>query len=254
VPTAIILDEFQEVLGLDEDYLKLFRAVFQRQQHVAHVYLGSDSRLMGRIFLERDEPFFRHARLVTLERIALNWFAAFLAGRFSATGKSISHEAIVELLAITRGHPYQTQELGSYAWVRTQRGATAGPGEIRGALEEAVAAGDPLYSMQWAELSRGARRVLLALAVEPGVTLYGREAQLRHALSGHSATQHAITQLERRDLIERSAEAGGRASFTISDSVFRAWLRRNNDDEPLLPIGERERELASDAIAAPTES
>ena len=64
--TALVIDEFQEIVDIDPRLPKLMRAVFQQQPEVAHVYLGSKRHVMERIFNDANEPFWRSAKPIEL--------------------------------------------------------------------------------------------------------------------------------------------------------------------------------------------
>ena len=64
--TALIFDEFQEVLELDQQFPNLMRAVFQTQPEVAHIYLGSRRHVQETIFNDKNEPFWRSAKRVEI--------------------------------------------------------------------------------------------------------------------------------------------------------------------------------------------
>ena len=111
---VIIFDEFQEILALDKRFPNLMRAVFQAQPEVSHVYLGSKQHLLERIFNDRNEPFWRSAKQLEIGMIPPVEFAAFVGERFTSSGKGITDDALVRLLAATGGHPYGTQELAYF--------------------------------------------------------------------------------------------------------------------------------------------
>src|SRR6266480_1823145 len=91
---ALVFDEFQEVVRIDERFPNLMRAVFQAQPEVAHIYLGSKRHLLDRIFSDRNEPFWRSAKHVELGVIGADKFAPFVHERFAGTGKAITDEAL----------------------------------------------------------------------------------------------------------------------------------------------------------------
>lgn len=80
---VIVFDEFQEVLGLDPTLPALMRSVFQREDHVAHVFLGSRQRLLRQVFADRRQPLYRPARPMTLGPISTDEFGPFIRSRFA---------------------------------------------------------------------------------------------------------------------------------------------------------------------------
>ena len=87
--TALIMDEFQEIVDIDPAMPKLLRSIFQKQPEVAHVYLGSKRHVMERIFNDVNEPFWRSAKSIELGMIDAEPFSAFILERFDATEKGI---------------------------------------------------------------------------------------------------------------------------------------------------------------------
>ena len=104
--TALIFDEFQEVLKLDPQFPNLMRAVFQTQPEVAHIYLGSKRHVLETIFNDKNEPFWRSAKRVEIGMIPTDKFRSYIERRFEGTDRGIRGQAIERLLGATGGHPY----------------------------------------------------------------------------------------------------------------------------------------------------
>ena len=206
---VLILDEFQEIADIDRDLPKLMRAVFQQQPEVAHVYLGSKRHMMRRIFSDENEPFWRSAKQMELGVIAPELFAGYIADQFEATGRRIKPDAVDRLLAITRGHPYATQELAYFLWQATRPRPAAGVARV----EEALAA---VLRSEHAHFSRlGPRLIGPALtparARAPGGTAQ-RGYRRRFALPGPSTVQKALEALERDESLPATAASRRSAS------------------------------------------
>ena len=128
---ALVMDEFQEAIAIDRELPRLLRAAFQQQPEVAHVYLGSRRHVMERIFNDENEPFWRSAKPIELERIDPDVFAEFVIGRFAPTRKRIEPATADDLVRLTKGHPYATQELCYFLWEETARGGDRRPRRAR---------------------------------------------------------------------------------------------------------------------------
>ena len=85
--TALIFDEFQEVLKLDQQFPNLMRAVFQTQPEVAHIYLGSKRHVLETIFNDKNEPFWRSAKRVEIGVIHTDKFRSYIERRFDGDGQ-----------------------------------------------------------------------------------------------------------------------------------------------------------------------
>src|SRR5262249_11977953 len=147
---VLILDEFQQVVEIDEHLPALMRSVFQVQSDVAHIFLGSRQHLMQRVFTDRNQPLYRSARPLPLGAIPEAEFAAFIRERCRASHVAIDAAAVDHLLNTTRSHPHDTQELAHFAWAL----ARAADGRINtaivdAALEKVVAAEDAHYTTLW---------------------------------------------------------------------------------------------------------
>ena len=217
---ALVLDEFQEVMDIDARLPRLMRAVFQQQPEVAHVYLGSKRHMMQRIFSDENEPFWRSAKQMELGVIAPEGFAGYLAERFEATGRRIRPDAVARLLAITRGHPYATQELAYFLWQVTDRRRMADVAQVDEALTAVLRSEHAHFSLVWGRASSAQRSLLHALARDSGHPLSAAYRR-RFALPGPSTVQKALEALEREELVVRS---GGHAE--ISEPFLAEWIER----------------------------
>jgi hypothetical protein len=219
---CVVLDEFQEIVAIDRTLPGQLRAAFQRQPQVAHVYLGSKRHLMEPLFMDRAAPLYRSAKPMRLGPIAPDVFIDFLRDRFAVGDVAISDAALEQILSLTAGLPYETQELCSYVWSEAKaRGVPVDDDVIAAALETLVDAEAARYTAIWDRLPGTQRSLLLALAREPG-RVYSEDYRRRHKLGSASTVQRALAALEKLDLID-SNEAGGQA---LADLFMRLWLRR----------------------------
>jgi uncharacterized protein len=218
--TALVIDEFQEVVDLDPDLPKLLRAVFQRQPEVAHVYLGSKRHVMERIFSDANEPFWRSAKPVELGPIDGAPFASFIERRFRESDREAPTETLDALLRLTGGHPYATQELCYFLWQQTPAGEAATPPRLARALEAVLRSENAHFSLLWEDASSVQKLVLEALAAESGrpFTAAYRE---RHQLPAATNVQKALRALEKREVV-----VGSGGEYRVAEPFLAAWLNR----------------------------
>lgn len=215
---ALVFDEFQEILDIDDRLPRLMRSVFQEQPDVAHVYLGSRRHMMRRLFSDEQEPFWRSAKQVELDVIAPELFVAFLRERFAETGRTLTDDALDRLLDVTGGHPYATQELAYFLWQETPRRRRAGLEQLDVALTKVLRSEHAHFSLLWGKATGTQRQLLLALAREPGRPLAG-PYRARHGLPAASTLQRALETLERDEVVARR---DGLAR--IVEPFLREWL------------------------------
>jgi hypothetical protein len=216
---ALVIDEFQEIVEIDPGLPKLLRAVFQRQPEVAHVYLGSKRHVMERIFNDANEPFWRSAKTIELGPIPAEPFAAFIAERFHATGRSVDKATLGEALALTGGHPYATQELCYFLWERTPAKEVATPERLREAVEAVLRSEHAHFSLLWESASAVQKLVLGALAQEPGRP-FTAAYRSRHDLPPATNVQKALRALTQRELV-----AGEGGAYRIVEPFLAEWVR-----------------------------
>jgi hypothetical protein len=218
---ALVIDEFQEIVGIDSGLPKLMRSVFQRQPEVAHVYLGSKQHIMEQIFNDANEPFWRSAKSIELGPIPAAPFAQFIADRFRVGGREAEPGVITELLARSGGHPYATQELCYFLWEQTMSGETVSGAELEGALTAVLRSEHAHFSLLWDSASAVQKQVLRALAREPGHP-FSAEYRRQHDLPAATNVQKALRALTKRELV--SGKAG---AYQISEPFLPEWLRAN---------------------------
>ena len=216
-----MIDEFQEIVGLDPGLPKLLRSVFQRQPEVAHVYLGSRRHVMERIFNDENEPFWRSAKAVELGVIAAERFAPFIASRFRGSGKEVEPATVDWVLAETGGHPYATQELCYFLWEETAAGSPASDAEAERALAAVVRSEHAHFSLLWEGASGAQKLVLGALAAEQPGRPFAAEYRRLHGLPPATNVQRAL-----RTLVERELVVGDGGAYSIAEPFLAEWIRR----------------------------
>jgi hypothetical protein len=218
---ALVLDEFQEVVRIDETLPNRMRAVFQTQPEVAHVYLGSKRDVLERIFNDRNEPFWRSARQMEIGRLPLDALARHLRRRFAQSERDIDEDAVAALLTLTDGHPYATQELAFFTWARVPHGHAAHAPDVEAALVDVLRAEHNNLARIWEGATRNERLVLLALRQGPA-NVYAEETRARTGLPAPTFVQRAVTGLLREDVVEKTPD--GR--YTIAEPFLGEWLVR----------------------------
>jgi uncharacterized protein len=221
---VLIIDEFQEIVDIDRNLTKLLRSVFQEQPEVAHIYLGSKRHLMEQIFNDENEPFWRSAKRMELQTIRPDAFRGFIADGFRKNERDIGDEVVDELLTITRGHPYATQELCYFLWAETPAGETATAARLADAMLKLLRSEHSHFSDLWDRATAAQRLLLIALAAEPGQP-FAQEYRARHNLRGSSATQRALGGLTQQELVVRDG-----AIVRIAEPFYAEWIELNAGD------------------------
>ncbi len=219
--TALVIDEFQEVIRLDETLPNRMRAVFQTQPEVSHVYLGSKRHVLDALFNDRNEPFWRSARQMIVGRLPHDALGAYVRDRFGRSERDIDDDALVRLLDLADGHPYATQELAFFAWARVPHGHAAHASDVEAALFDVLRAEHNNLSRIWEEATQNERLVLLALHSGPA-SLYAEETRLTAGLPAATFVQRAVSALVREDVVQK----GGDGRYVIAEPFLAEWIGR----------------------------
>ena len=217
--TALVFDEFQEIVKIDRGLIALMRSVFQEQTDVAHVYLGSRRHMMEQIFNDENEPFWRSAKQMELGVIEPEAFGEFVAQRMVQTGKEIGAATLTRLLEVTHAHPYGTQELAYELWEVTAPGAEAGLDELAVALAQVLRSENAHFSRIWEQAPKVQRVLLEALADDPGRPPFAAEYRRAHNLPAASSVQTALHALTADELV--APFAGG---YRITEPFLADWI------------------------------
>jgi AAA+ ATPase superfamily predicted ATPase len=216
---VLYFDEFQEITDIDPKLPTLMRAVFQEQPEVAHVYAGSKRDMMKRLFSDRNEPFYRSAKVMEIGTIPVGLFKRFVKARFDSTDRGISDAVLDDLLAVTRGHPYGTQELAYALWEEVPEGFTASPTDLEAALGAVLRAENAHFTLLWEKISRAQRLVLQALATAPG-RVQSAGYRDTFGLPGASTVQRAIEALAHGELVARRPDG----AYEIIEPFLGEWV------------------------------
>jgi hypothetical protein len=220
---AIALDEFQTIATFDGGSVEhALRAAVQEQRQVGYVFAGSEPSLMDRMLTSR-RPFYKAGPVMRLEKISGAEFAAFVDGRFKATGLSPEAglgDAIVELAANV---PYDVQRLAHETWddVRAARRKTVGLDDLHRTLTRLLGEQQMVFEESWQRLTLPQRAVLRAVVLENGRELLSADVRVKHRLSGTSSVQSALAALMKQDICQKE---DGR--YVLTDSLYREWVAR----------------------------
>lgn len=218
---ALVFDEFQQIVDIDPRLPDLMRSIFQEQPEVAHVYLGSKHSMMTEIFNDENEPFWRSAKQMELGVIPPDLFSPFIRSRFAATGRGIGDDVIGRVLAVTRGHPYGTQELCYAIWEGTPEGSVADDDAFDAGLDRVLRSENSHFDRIWEKASKGQRTTLLALAKEP-LRPMDDAYRRRHKLPAPSTVQKALEALLADELVEKERPG----DYRIAEPFLAEWILR----------------------------
>ena len=163
----VALDEFQDVDkvgGLDG----LIRSHIQYQGEVAsYVFAGSEPALMKQLFENKDRPLYGSAVPMRLQRLADADIAAYVAQRFTDSGRSVG-EALNPLLKAAKGHPQRAMLLAHRLWAEVGKGETATLDDWSAAHAAALRELTPEFDAQWRGFDSSQQKTMRAVIAGDG--------------------------------------------------------------------------------------
>jgi uncharacterized protein len=217
-PAALVLDEFQAIVGLGAHLPGLLKALADAHPKVSLVLAGSRRHLMEQLVSAPNAALYGMAEPLALGPLPEEIMAAHLRLRSSAGHKSMS-EAVARLIVALAGPaPNDIQRLAYEAYDTV--GARIDERAVRTGLSAAAAHDAAAYAERYEILSPGQRRVLSALAEAPTEQPAGAVFLARTSLANPSSVKKALDALEAAELVVRRGEVS-----VVADPFFAAWLR-----------------------------
>ncbi|MCU0378625.1 MAG: ATP-binding protein [Bacteroidales bacterium] len=217
----IVFDEFQEVRRLDENLLNQLRAIMQHHKMINYLFLGSQESLIREIFQRKKSPFYHFAMVMHLKKIDTGEFSEYLKTGF--TGIHAEPGIIAgEILGVTRGHPYYTQQLAFTAWEMAVSGRGQSKNAVDDAVNELVMMHEMDYERIWLSFNSTDRKVLLGLSIseqQPLTTDFMRMWNLNASSTVFSSLKRLMT----GGYVIRTDK------YELDDPFFSRWIKERRE-------------------------
>ena len=207
----VVLDEFQEIIGIEKGIDKKLRAFMQEQKLVNYIFLGSQESMMTQIFERKKSPFYHFGQLMRLDKIPYDDFFSYIIERLSVIISEEQSERIAkDILSETACHPYYTQQLSSVVWDLLVYHKTPSDEVVSTAIEKLVRVHDLDFERLWLTFNKTDRKMLQTLC--KGMSPY----ELRDMPTSTSFS--AIKRLTQDGYVIRTDR------YMIEDPIFRHWI------------------------------
>jgi uncharacterized protein len=217
VRSAIVFDEFQDVLAVHGADGK-FRSVVQHQlEFASYAFAGSAPSAMEALFSDPKRPLLDQAVAKDLAPLPIDAVAEHVEDRFKATKRDPA-TALPPLLEFTRGHPMRAMMLAHFLWARCPEGGSADEEMWLETQEAALRQASPTMRALWRALPLNERRASLALANLGSPYVRDNAAAVGLNLNSVGAALEGLR--DRADIID--ADGAPR----LTDPLFELWLQR----------------------------
>jgi hypothetical protein len=212
----VVFDEFQDVVkvgGVDA----LLRSHIQHQGEVAsYVFSGSEPGMMRQLFEDKARPLYGSAVPLRLHALRDEDIAAYVAGRFHATGREAG-DGLNPLLQTAKGHPQRAIYLAHRLWEEVPEGETATYERWQQAHARALAELEPEFDAHWRSFGTSAQKALRAVLAGDGSPL--RTAVLAQLQAEKTTIHNAVQRLVAIAEVELEDRR-----YTIVDPLFAEWI------------------------------
>lgn len=160
------LDEFGDIEKLDgQEIIKLFRAKIQLHHHSTFLFAGSYASVMSGLFISKNAPFYRFARVINISFIDTPTFLEYYKMILQKVKITIPEKFLLSILDFTKGHPYYSQLALQQLITLNALGRKELFGNIKEYTEYLFTIEKDYIEKLWEELSksRDQMQVLLAL-------------------------------------------------------------------------------------------
>ncbi len=107
---VLAFDEFQQITTYPEKNVEaLLRTYTQQMHNISFIYCGSKQSIMTQIFTNAARPFYSSTRQLSLDKIDVDKYSAFIREKFAPT--VVDDDALAYILEWTRLHTFYTQSL-----------------------------------------------------------------------------------------------------------------------------------------------
>jgi uncharacterized protein len=217
----VALDEFQDIDKVP-DLDGLIRSHIQYQGEVAsYVFAGSEPALMKQLFENKDRPLYGSAVPMRLQRLANEDIAAYVAERFSQTGRSVG-DALNPLLDSAKGHPQRTMLLAHRLWREVPKGETATLDHWRAAHAAALSDLNPEFDALWRGFDTSQQKTMRAVIAGEG-SPYKADVRRRLELT-KDMVRKALPRLSATAEIESLD-----GKHIVVDPLFAEWIELINE-------------------------
>jgi len=221
VKLCVIMDEFQDVLNLDDadQVLAILRGRIQFLTNSCFLFSGSVRGKMHGIFNDPDSPFYKSALTVEVGPIDDDDFKAFIGQKFLAGKRKLSDgflDSVLEQASRTTG---DVQELCDSIWCTGETGEVLDEVAIRRGLEDVFAKESRGYEDQCEKLTRFQFKAMVALAKWGGRHFFSSESLRRAEMPSAATAKRAVDRL----VVEKVVYLH-KGEYKFFNPFFKAWI------------------------------
>ncbi len=219
---VIAFDEFQEIANFDSNRLeRLMRSLFQHHKYVGYVFAGSKKHLLYDMVSNRNRPFYRLGRVITINKMPRYEFSNFLKKKFLRSGFKLEADVIEKVFEFSKEIPYNAQYLCHRLWDLCRASKRIRKSDVEIALDVILTEETPIYIALWDPLTLHQRQVLYAIANSGSEGIFSKEYITSNNLGALATVQTSLRLLVKKNILDKE-----RSIYSFTDVFFENWIKR----------------------------
>lgn len=218
VSFVIMIDEFQELLKWEPQFLKMLRRLVQSQSHVSYVLSGSAPTIMKNMVYDSKSPFYKQLTEIPIAMLDKQSVTSFLKKRLRSVKITIDLQALEKIYYLSRGFPDYVQRLGLslYLICLEQEKKHLKEDDVDTAYSEMIDQLDADFSGQFESHPDLEREILIALANSVD-TPTAIATEIRKP---RTTIPKTMDRLVNADIVQKY----GTGKYRIVDAVYSDWI------------------------------
>jgi len=220
----LAFDEFQQIGQYPDDSVEaVLRTYIQQLKNVFFIFCGSNKSMMVEMFTSAKRPFFASTRLLSLGKIDRNEYTAFIRKMFEKYHKSITDEAIIEILDLTKQHTFYTQNLCNTIFSMKFNEVTHETVKI--AMADLLKENEPYFYQYRQFLTPAQWNFLIAVANEDEVVHYTAHKFIsKYNIGTPANAKRLLKSLTEKELILET-QSENSTIYQVYDVFLSRWLK-----------------------------
>ncbi len=214
---CVVFDEFQEIETLDIEN-KLRAKIQHHSNLLSYLFMGSKKSILKKMFHDKSRAFYKSVKHFQIKEISEKEWIKFIKDRFKKTGKEIDTEFIKNIISITKGFPYYTQQFAYELWEITEKKVKEE--DFIKALNLIMQREEDLFAVEWDNLTANQKKTLKLIIEKDGKHLYDEKLLAKYELKVGSLRK-TLQILMEKDIIDKIDDR-----YYIQDPLFEYWLRK----------------------------
>ncbi len=215
----IAFDEFQQIAFYPEKNVEaLIRSHIQDLHNVHFIFSGSQSHMLGEMFLSPKRPFYQSTSEKRIDVIDKEVYFNFAASLFKKQGRTLPEDVFSFVYSLYEGYTWYIQVVMNRLYAKSQRALTSGL--VQECISEILSENDFYYQYLLRAYSKGQAKLLKAVAKEGKIKEITSGAFIsKYSLTATSSVKSALRKMQEEEMIYSSPDG-----HMIYDRFFAQWL------------------------------